>query len=167
TLSGTEWQPGQIVYAGIRSFTIEQHTDAYSFLKRIANEFDLELQFRIEIDGNKVIGRYVDMLERIGEWQGREVTFGKDLLGIKRREKTGDIVTALLGIGPEREDGSRLEVLVEDEDALQRWGRNGKHLIEVYEPITSDLEMTEARLRELTQNELEKRVNAVVEYESD
>ncbi|WP_277680086.1 phage tail spike protein [Gracilibacillus dipsosauri] len=167
TLSGTEWQPGQIVYAGIRSFTIEQHTDAYSFLKRIANEFDLELQFRIEIDGNKVIGRYVDMLERIGEWQGREVTFGKDLLGIKRREKTGDIVTALLGLGPIQEDGTRLEVLIEDEEALKRWGRNGQHLIEVYEPITDDLEMTEERLRELTQNELEKRVNAIVEYESD
>src|SRR5699024_2464836 len=85
-------------------------------------------RFRITHNGNQVTGRYVDLLERVGEWRGREVEFGKDLDSIRRIEKQ-DIVTALLGLGPEREDGTRIEVLVDDDDALKRWGRvneNGK-----------------------------------------
>ncbi|MGY3718900.1 phage tail spike protein, partial [Sutcliffiella cohnii] len=66
---------------------------------------------------NQIIGRYVDLLPRVGEWRGREVEFGRDLLGIERKEKT-DIVTALVGLGPIQEDGTRIEVFVEDKEAL-------------------------------------------------
>ncbi|AQS55300.1 hypothetical protein B0W44_05385 [Novibacillus thermophilus] len=164
-LSNTEWRPGIITFTNIRTIHIENHTNPYNLLRKIASEFDLELRFRVEIDHYRIIGRYVDLIEQVGEWRGREIVFGKDLLGIERKEKTDQVVTALIGLGPEREDGTRLEVFVEDLDALQRWGRGGRHLIEVYEPESTDQDMTESRLRELTENELEKRVNAIVEYE--
>lgn len=164
-LSGTEWRSGTIEYGGIRTIHIEHHTNPYNLLRRISSEFDLELRFRVEIEHHRITGRYVDLIERVGEWRGREVVFGTDLLGVERKERTDQIVTALIGLGPEREDGTRLEVFVEDLDALQRWGRGGRHLIEVYEPESTDQDMTESRLRELTENELEKRVNAIVEYE--
>lgn len=160
----TEWQVGEVDYAGIRSINIESHTNPYKLLKTIASTFDLELKFRVEHDGNKITKRYVDLLERVGRWQGREIEFGKDLIGIERKEDTSNVVTALVGLGPEREDGTRLQVFVEDRNALQRWGRNGRHIIDVYEPQSTDVNMTENRLRELTQNELKKRVNSVVEY---
>lgn len=160
----TEWQVGEVDYTGIRSINIESHTNPYKLLKIIASTFDLELKFRVEHDGNKITKRYVELLERVGRWQGREIEFGKDLIGIERKEDTSNVVTALVGLGPEREDGTRLQVFVEDRDALQRWGRNGRHIIDVYEPQSTDVNMTENRLRELTQNELEKRVNSVVEY---
>ena len=166
-LAGTEWEVGRVDYAGIRTITIESHTNPYAYLKRIASEFGLELRFRVEVDGNKVTHRYVDLIEHVGGWQGREVEFGKDLLGIERKEDMSNVVTALIGLGPEREDGTRLEVLVEDKDALARWGRNGQHLIETYEPESTDQTMTEERLRELTKNELEKRINSIVEYTAD
>lgn len=172
-LNGTEFRPGIVESNKTRTIDIERHTNPYAFIKRIANELNLEPRFRIETDGNKVIGRFVDLLERVGQWQGREVEFGKDLLGIERKEDFSNIVTALIGLGPEREDGTRLEIFVEDEEALQRWGRRNPqtgelmHLIEVYEPESYDLDMTESRLIELTENELEKRVNAIVEYKTD
>src|SRR5699024_1284363 len=107
----------------------------------------------------------------IGDWRGREITFGKDLDGIRRVESQ-DIVTALLGVGPEDSDGNRIEVLVEDEDALKRWGRvdkNGKihHLIEAYE-IESDRgdEMTREEARQYTRTALNKRINTQVTYET-
>lgn len=164
-LSNTEWRPGIITFTNIRTIHIEKHTNPYNLLRKIASEFDLELRFRVEIEHHRITGRYVDLIERVGEWRGREVVFGTDLLGVERKERTDQIVTALIGLGPEREDGTRLEVFVEDLDALQRWGRGGRHLIEVYEPESTDQDMTESRLRELTENELEKRVNAIVEYE--
>lgn len=166
-LQGTEWQPGTITFAGSRTLNIEQHTNPFSLLKRIAREFNLELHFRIETDGNKVTGRYVDLLPRIGEWQGREIEIGKDLIGIERTEKTDQLVTALIGLGPVREDGTRLEVRVEDQEALQRWGRNGRHLIETYEPQSTREDMTLEELTQYTKTELNKRVNAVVEYKGD
>lgn len=166
-LAGTGWEAGEIYFAGVRSLTIEKHTNPFAYLKRLAAELDLELHFRVEKDGNKIVRRYVDLLERVGTWRGREAEFGKDLIGIERKENNANIVTALVGLGPVREDGTRLEVFVEDKDALARWGRNGQHLVEVYEPQSTDQDMTIERLTELTENELEKRVNSVVEYHAD
>ncbi|WP_096435913.1 phage tail spike protein [Alteribacter populi] len=167
TVGDTEWRTGTIEGSGYRTFHIENHTNPFALLKRIAREFELELRFRVEVDGNRITGRFVDLLERVGKWRGREVEFGRDLLGIRRTEKTDNIVTALVGLGPVREDGTRLEVLVEDQEALARWGRNGQHLIEVYEPQSTRSDMTEEELTQYTRTELDKRINAVVEYESD
>lgn len=168
-LNDTGWQIGIVESKGTRTLTIESHTNPFAFLKRIAKEFDLELRFRVEHDGNKITGRYVDLLERIGEWRGREAEFGKDLDGIRRVEKQ-DIVTALLGLGPEKEDGTRLEVLVEDEDALKRWGwedryGNINHWIEPYEIQSERSEMTESEARQYTRTALNKRINTQVTYE--
>src|SRR5690625_3044906 len=169
-LNDTGWQIGIVEASGTRTMTIENHTSPYEFIKRIAREFEVELRFRVETDGQRITGRYVDMLERIGEWRGRQVEFGRDLDGIRRIEKQ-DIVTALLGLGPEKEDGTRLEVLVEDEDALQRWGRvdehgNLHHLIEPYEIQSDRQEMTEEEARQYTRTALDKRINTQVGYET-
>ncbi|MGG3920682.1 phage tail spike protein [Geobacillus thermodenitrificans] len=172
-LAGTEWLPGNIQGDGTRTFHIEEYTNPYSFTQTIAAEFDVERNFRIEHDGNRVTGRFLDLLERIGQWQGREVEFAKDLAGIERKEDMSGIVTALVGLGPEQDDGTRLTVFVEDEDALQRWGRPNPqtgqlmHLVETYEPESADQDMTIERLTELTRNELEKRISSIVEYNAD
>ncbi|MBW8350787.1 phage tail protein [Bacillus sp. IITD106] len=166
-LNGTEWQVGDIDFVNIRSITIENYTDPYNLLKLIASTFELEIRFRVEVKGGKIIGRYVDMKKQIAGFEGKEIVFGKDLIGIRRIEDATNIVTALLGVGPEREDGTRLTVLVENEEARQRWGRRGQHLIQVYEPESSDQNMTESRLRTLTENELEKRIDAAVSYECE
>ncbi|WP_054753548.1 phage tail spike protein [Piscibacillus salipiscarius] len=155
----------------LRSFKIEEHTNPYSFLKRIASEFNLELQFRIAIENGKVV-RYVDMIERIGRWRGFEVTFGQNLLGIERKSKSTNVVTALLGVSPPDIDGNVKTTLIEDQDALKRWGvpdgnGNLQHLYAVYHPQSSDQNMTQERLDTLTENELEKRVNATIEYNTD
>lgn len=169
-LNNTGWQMGFVEGKGKRTLENEDHSNPFKKIKNIAKEFELELRFRVEHNGRFVTGRYVDMLERIGEWRGLEVTFGRNLESIRRTEKQ-DIVTALLGLGPEREDGSRIEVLVEDDDALKRWGRqdsNGKlhHLIEVYEIESSREEMTKTEARRYTQTALNKRINTQVEYET-
>src|SRR5690625_4173938 len=165
-LAGTEWEMGNVEFEGVRTITFENYTNPYAYLKRIASVFDLELDFRIEHDNGNIIGRYVDLVEKIGQWRGRSVEFCKDLIGLKRIVNTENIVTALRVVGPIREDGSRLEVIVEDGEALQRWGRNGQHIIKPYEPQFEDIDnATNARLRELGEQELAKRVKAIVSYE--
>lgn len=168
-LSNTAWQTGVIETSGYRTFDFEEDTNPFTFLKRIAKEFDVELNFRVEIIGNRIVGRYVDLLERIGVWQGVEVEFGHNLNGIRRLENTDDVVTALKGVGPENEEGERIEVIVKDNEALERWGnpnRDGEiqHLIETYEIDSSDGEMSAVDVEKYTRQELEKRINALVEY---
>ncbi|MEK9198783.1 phage tail spike protein [Ureibacillus sp. FSL E2-3493] len=169
-LAGTEWQAGILEGVGMKTLVVEDYTNPYAFLKTIATEFNLEIRFRIVVKNNKVIARYVDLLKREGEWRGREVEFGKDLIGIDRKEDNSNIVTALLGIGPEKEDGTRLTVLVTDDEALQRWGRpdpdTGQlmHIIEPYEPSSTNGDMTQTELTQYTRTELNKRINSIVEY---
>ncbi|WP_112181373.1 phage tail spike protein [Paraliobacillus zengyii] len=165
-LDGTEWQMGTVFFNGVRTITFDDYTDPHTYLKKIASVFGLELRFRVEQEGGKISGRYVDLVEKVGQWRGRRVEFGKDLIGLKRIENTEDIVTALEVLGPLDEDGNRLTVLVEDQDALQRWGRDGKHIIKPYEPqFGVEENATEERLIELGEQELAKRINAIVSYE--
>ncbi|RST59717.1 hypothetical protein D5F11_011485 [Siminovitchia terrae] len=168
-LNDTGWQVGTVEASGEKTLSISEHTSPYEFLKHIAKEYGVELRFRVEHNGKQITGRYVDLLQRVGEWRGREVEFGRDLDGIRRVEKQ-DIVTALLGLGPEQENGTRIEVLVEDFDALERWGRvdehgNLKHLIEPYEIESERTEMTETEARRYTKTALNKRINTQVTYE--
>src|SRR5699024_10001068 len=88
--------------------SFENHTNPFEYLKRIAREFELELNFRVEHNRLMVTNRIVDLVDQIGAWRGREVTFGKDLQSIERKE-SGDIYTSLIGLGPEREDFIRIK----------------------------------------------------------
>lgn len=166
-LDGTEWQVGNVEFKGVRTLDFDSPFNSYDYILRIAREFELEPRFYIETDGNKITGRYVDLVERVGEFRGRTIEFGRDLQSIKRKEDTSEVVTALWVYGPQREDGTRLKVLVEDDEARQRWGRRGRHIIDYYEPQTDDQNITQERLETLGNMELNKRINAVVTYEAD
>ncbi|MCM3068048.1 hypothetical protein M3568_17075 [Priestia flexa] len=164
-LAGTEWEPGVIEHAGVRKVVFDKHINPYLALQQLASEFGLELVFRVEISGNRIVRRVVDLVTRVGRFKGKEIVFGKDLLGLVRKEKSDEIVTALLCLGPEKEDGTRITTTVEDEEARQRWGRNNQHLWDIYEPESSDQDMTVERLKSLGETALKKRINSVVEYE--
>jgi phage minor structural protein len=163
----TGWERGITEYAGSRTIEFETHTKGLDALRMIAGIFGLELRFRIEKKNGKVLGRYVDLIKRVGDETKKEIVLGKDLIDVKRREISSNIITGLIVLGPEKEDGTRTIVRVEDEDALQRWGNDGRHLWDLYEPSTSDSDITVERLTELGETELKKRINTTVEYEAD
>jgi phage minor structural protein len=163
-LEGTGWQLGIVEFAGIRKIEFMDPLDAYDAIWQVAKTFELEVRFRVEVDENQVVGRYVDLITRRGELSGKELVFRKDLIGLKRRESGGEIATAIKCYGPVRDDGTRLMVIVEDQEALQRWGENGQHLWGIYEPQTDNADMTEERLRSLGKTELNKRANPVINY---
>lgn len=165
-LTDTAWQPGIVEYSGIRQVDIEEVMTGLGLIYKLASIFELEVRFRVEIKANKIVGRYVDLIKKQGQYRGKEIVLGKDLVGVKRKE-TQDICTALLVLGPTRTDGTRLMVRVYDSDALVRWGRNGRHLWGVYEPETDNEDITEERLTQLGEAELAKRVNTYVQYEAD
>ncbi|UYW68528.1 phage tail spike protein [Bacillus cereus] len=170
-LAGTEYEIGNIEYSGFRTMIIDEFIDSLSFLKKIASLFELEIQYRIEVVGNQ-IKRYVDMVKKRGRETGKEVTLGKDLMGIKRIENSQNICTALLGFV--KKEGGEFITITEinngvpylvDNDAFQRWSEKGQHKFGFYSPETEDQDMNPKRLMTLMNTELKKRVNASVSYE--
>ncbi|WP_084245246.1 phage tail spike protein [Planomicrobium okeanokoites] len=149
----------------IRTIYVEEHMGAYSFLTKIASAFDLEMQFRSEVAGTRFTGRYLDYVKKIGADLKKEVVYGVDLIDMKMTVNDDRIATALIGLGPEREDGTRLTSYVENEDAFQRWNRKGRHITRIYRPDSDRQDMSQAELDRYTETELTKRIASVVEYE--
>ncbi|EJQ38820.1 phage minor structural protein [Bacillus toyonensis] len=177
-LQGTEWKRGITEFVGIRTIHIKDFTNPLDLLKQIASTFELEIRFRTEILGSFIVGRYVDLVKKVGRDNGKEFLLGKDVQGIRRIENSQDVVTALVGVGPSKEnpDTGKEEFLtfedinggklyVSNNDALQRWSKDGKHLFDIYSPQTEDQDMTKQRLKQLTEAELKKRIDSSTSYE--
>ncbi|WP_423734509.1 phage tail spike protein [Bacillus thuringiensis] len=152
--------------------TIDEFIDPLTFLKKIAALFELEIQYRVEVSGSRITGWYVDMIKKRGRETGKEITLGKDLVGVRRIEHSRDICTALVGFV--RGEGDKLITIesinngllyITDSDAFQRWNAHGKHKFGFYTPETEDQNMTPQRLMTLMKTELKKRVNSSVSYE--
>ncbi|PFY22742.1 hypothetical protein COL47_06105 [Bacillus toyonensis] len=173
-LQGTEWKRGITEYVGIRTINIKDFTNPLDLLKQIASTFELEIRFKTEILGSFIVGRYVDLVKKVGRDNGKEFLLGKDVQGIRRIENSQDVVTALVGVGPQNsETGEFLtfeeindgKLYVGNNDALQRWSKDGKHLFDIYSPQTEDQDMTKQRLKQLTEAELKKRIGSSTSYE--
>lgn len=171
-LAGTKWKKGNLEYASFRSMTIDEFIDPLSFLKKIASLFELEIQYRAEVVGSQIVGRYVDMVKKRGRETGKEITLGKDLMGIKRIENSQNICTALLGFV--KKEGGEFVTITEinggvpylvDSDAFQRWNEKGQHKFGFYSPETENEDMDSKRLMTLMNTELKKRVNSSIFYE--
>lgn len=143
-------------------------------MQKIASVFDLELRFRVTINPDGSITRIVDLLKPDSVFDGKEIVFGKDMTGIRRKENTENICTRLVGIGPADEDGNIVtfasvnggKIYVEDEEAYQRWNNAGRHIWGIFEyQPEGDTEVTPQQLLDATKKEMEKRKNSAVEWE--
>lgn len=166
-IADTEYQMGEVVFAKTKTLTFDKHLGAYAFLSQVAKEFGVELSFRVEISGNNIVGRYADLLDDQGVFYGKEIEYGKDLISIKKETFSDRIVTALLCLGPVKTDGKRISVTVTDNDAFQRWGRNGNHIVGFYETPSTNVRMTVAQLTAEGKIELKKRIDSTDEFTVD
>ncbi|OTW54276.1 peptidase S74, partial [Bacillus thuringiensis serovar mexicanensis] len=171
-LLGMKWQRGVTEYAGFHTMTIDEYMDPLTFLKKIASLFKQEIRYRVEIKGSRIIGWYVDMIQKRGYDTGKEIELGKDLVGVTRIEHTRNICTALVGfVKGEGDKVITIESInkglpyIVDADAFQRWNEHGQHKFGFYTPETEELDMTPKRLLTLMEIELKKRVNSSISYE--
>ncbi|HFF3186794.1 TPA: phage tail spike protein, partial [Bacillus cereus] len=171
-LADSKWQRGITDYSSFHTMTIDEFIEPLTFLKKIAALFELEIQYRVEVSGSRITGWYVDMIKKRGRETGKEITLGKDLVGVRRIEHSRDICTALVGFV--RGEGDKLITIesinngllyITDSDAFQRWNAHGKHKFGFYTPETEDENMTPQRLMTLMKTKLKKRVNSSVSYE--
>ncbi|MBH8600224.1 phage tail protein [Thermoactinomyces sp. CICC 23799] len=106
-LQDTRWSVGNVNVPGISTRVFYNKT-ALECIHELAELFGGELQFRTEFVGNKIIARYVDLVQKRGTNRGKRFVYGKDIKTVKRRVDTSNLATALVGRGKgvENEEGT-------------------------------------------------------------
>lgn len=164
-LTGTRWEVGTVASLGTNS-TNYYYENALSAVKKVANVWGGELQFRVVVTGGVIAHRYVDILTRRGADTGKQFAYGRHTQEIEREADLTTVITAAYGRGKGVETdaggfGRRLDFgdivwttpgdpadkpadreWVGDTAALALWGRAGgtRHRFGTYE----DSEETDA-----------------------
>lgn len=102
-LQGRRWQPGIVEELGINSDNFYM-TSVTKGIEQILNTWGGELRTRITVEGNKITGRFIDILARRGADTGKRWVAGKDILKHKRTILSYPI-TALYPRGKALESG--------------------------------------------------------------
>lgn len=164
-LRDTNWSVGDCDYGGVRTNSWTSPRTPYEMISQLTTNHKLEPDYEIIIEGNEVKQRLVNMKIPSHLFKGKEIVYGKDLLSIKRTVDFSEVKTALIGIGPEKENGDRIFVEEVDDEAQEQFNLPQRYIYGIYEPETEDDNMTLERLRTLTRTELNKRKSAAISYE--
>ena len=164
-LRATGWELGYVDYMGIKDRSWTAYATPYEVLVMLKTTFKHEYEFLIEIEGNRVKKRVVNCVEPTNLFNGREIEYGKDLIGMTRTIDNSEVVTAYIGLGPEDDKGNRQVVEVVDDDAQEDLGLPENYLWGIYEPESENDSMTKERLTTLTRTALNKAKVAAVSYE--
>ncbi|HBC4344911.1 TPA: hypothetical protein KE046_002383 [Staphylococcus aureus] len=165
-LSDTGWGVSeQTEYDDLRTTSWTSYQTRYEVLKQLCTTYKMVLDFYIELSSNTVKGRYVVLKKKNSLFKGKEIEYGKDLVGLTRKIDMSEIKTALIAVGPENDKGKRLELVVTDDEAQSQFNLPTRYIWGIYEPQSDDQNMNETRLRSLAKTELNKRKSAVMSYE--
>ena len=166
TLADTGWEVSDDTeYGGNRTTSWNSHTNPFDLIYMLCTTYDMVPNFYIELGAHTVEHRYVSITKPKNLFKGKEITKGKDLTGMTRTIDLSEVKTALLAVGPEKEDGSRIETVVVDDEAQEIFGLPNRYIWDVYEPESNDENMTLKRLTTLAKTELNKRNQAAISYE--
>ncbi|WP_347129004.1 phage tail spike protein [Staphylococcus haemolyticus] len=166
TLADTGWEVSDDTeYGGNRTTSWTSHTNPFDLIYMLCTTYSMVPEFYIELSAHSVEHRYVSIAKPKSLFKGKEITKGKDLTGMTRTIDLSEVKTALLAVGPEKEDGSRIETVVVDDEAQEIFGLPNRYIWDVYEPESNDENMTLKRLTTLAKTELNKRNQAAISYE--
>lgn len=97
-LNRSRWTVGTVEDTAQRDFYIYDLTrlDAIGKLIEI---FNVELEFKVNFDGNRITSRIVNLYQKRGYVTGKRFYYGTNTLEVVKEETTGDIYTAVIGRG--------------------------------------------------------------------
>lgn len=104
-LAGTNWQARFVSETSHRS-TNFYYISTFEALKKVCQVWNLEMQFFVEVNGNKIGARYIDFKQKIGEATGKRVVYGHNALQILQEVERTNLFTALIGRGKGEEISS-------------------------------------------------------------
>lgn len=104
-LDNTRWLAGQVdssLYS--QPFNVDtNYMNVLEALNEYATRYGAEIRFRYEVDGNKVVRRYVDVYKQFGEYKGKIFEIDRDMTSVKRTVNTELIKTTIIPYSKELE----------------------------------------------------------------
>lgn len=143
-LQGTGVQVGIVEWFGVQDFEFKDIPNAVSALLKVKEAFDEgEFKFRITMQGNRITGRYIDLVNKRGRNRGLRFEYGKNIEEAERSisDIENEVFTAVIGVGPSDPNGNPMNFanvtaadkplgddFIGDEEARQKYGiwRDGK-----------------------------------------
>ena len=175
-LADTDWKLGIVDAALVLSsnIKIERATNVYSLIQEHLSTFDMEIEYRFEMTGNRISGMYIDVYKSRGRDTGFRFEYGENVSGVSKQVDMSELCTAMVGIGKNNIDfksvewGADMPALkplnqdfIVDVEAHKLWNNNGSYLMGTY---TSQTESPHELLT-LTWNELQRRKQPKMTYD--
>lgn len=104
-LAGSRWKVGRVDDSELLSTNFYDLT-RLDALSKIIKTWNLDLHFYLTFDGNKITGRYVDLLEFRGEDTGERFVYGSNALEVVKEVDKSEVYTRVIprGKGEEKLD---------------------------------------------------------------
>lgn len=173
-LSGSGWDIGINEGKGVRDFSFTEPITVLDAIHEISQSYKSELQLLVELKGFQIHKKRVNVYHQRGRMIRRPIDCGE--MELKKVVDRKDLVTALIGIGPQKEDGSFLtfrdyipplptgiekkEDWIGDSTSKETWG-NGSHIFGVFR---DDHAQNPVELYRNTVRELKKRSKPRISY---
>lgn len=98
-LDTTRWEVGQVDDLGLASTNYYRENPKEAIQKKLLKAWGGEFDTRIEVTGNTITRRYVDIKAQLGANLGKRFVYDKDMIEVKRTVTMTDFCTALYGFG--------------------------------------------------------------------
>lgn len=175
-LADTDWRLGIVDAALILSsnIKIKRATNVYSLIQEHLSTFDMEIEYRFEMTGNRISGMYIDVYKSRGRDTGFRFEYGENVSGVSKQVDISELCTAMIGVGKDNIDfksvewGADMPALkplnqdfIVDAEAHKIWNNNGSYLMGIYTAQTE----SPHELLTLTWNELQRRKQPKMTYD--
>lgn len=147
-LKDTPWALGLVDMAinTVANVKIEKATNVYSVIQDNLDVFDIEIEYRVEMAGQRVVGQFIDLHRQRGRETRKRFEYGVNVSGVSKQIDISNLCTAMIGIGKGGLDFKSVEWLADkpapkplNQDfivnpvAYEQWNRQGEQLMGVYE----------------------------------
>lgn len=176
-LSDTSWNVGILPYGLTTTYDLDiEQASVYSLLQTYAQQYGVELEFRVELNRGKISKKYIDGYYNRGKVTGKRFTYERDIEGIVRKTDATELYTALIGRGNNEISFKDVTVdgidkpmgqdFVANQSAYEKYNNNGYHIVGIYECDTDDakdlLRKTHKRLLEVSEPKVEYDISVLL-----
>jgi phage minor structural protein len=148
-LAPAGWELGICESIDLITIEFKDYPSVLEAIRALAEQVDLELEFEVELDKKNNIKRMVvNLYKKRGRVTREIVEYRKNMEGFKKNEDTNDLVTAILCVGGEDDNGNPIRIInaqvqppegfqiiddmIVNLSALEEWGDNGRNIVGKY-----------------------------------
>ena len=166
-LQDTNWKVGHVSSNLTKTLSLDvKEKEVYSIIQEYLYDFEAEIDFRVEIKGNRIVGRYIDVYSKRGRNNGRRLEINRDIKGITRKVSLANYATKLIGEGKNGLNFRDISMtgtiekplgqnFVTNDEAYSRINNKGKHITRKFTYDTEDayelLRQTHKALKEYSE----------------